>query len=58
MDRSLVAEMRSQEVGLFEVSRIAGMLECKQAVRLPGEMCRRWLKPQVWPCGPREGGCH
>lgn len=28
--------MRSQKVGLFEASRIADMIECKEAVGLPG----------------------
>lgn len=33
MDGSLVIEMRSQKVGLFEVSRTVDMKECKQVVQ-------------------------
>lgn len=36
---ALVTEMRSQKVGLFEVSHIVDMFQCKEAVGLPGKTC-------------------
>ena len=40
--------MRSQKVGLFEVPRIVDMIECKEAVGLPGKTCGERQMPQVW----------
>ena len=44
--------MRSQKVGLFEVSRTVAMFECKEAVGLPGKTCGCEI---VWRAGVIEG---
>lgn len=45
-------------MGLFEVSRIEDMIECKEAVGLPGKTCGERQMPQVWMRDCLENGRH